>query len=84
MVYTTEKGSMVTSTTLKYCNKRVIYSLYISINFHSLKHSRATILLENGANIKDVQTRLGHTRIATTMDTYAHVTKNELKYSKCI
>ena len=32
------------------------------------------MLLENGANIKDIQARLGHTRLSTTMDVYSHVT----------
>ncbi|MGO0916574.1 tyrosine-type recombinase/integrase, partial [Clostridioides difficile] len=39
-----------------------------------------TVLLENGANIKDIQNRLGHSQLSTTMDTYSHVTdkmKNE-------
>ena len=33
------------------------------------------MLLEAGANIKDIQKRLGHSRLATTMDTYSHVTE---------
>jgi site-specific recombinase XerD len=33
------------------------------------------MLLENGANIKDIQERLGHSRLDTTMDVYSHVTK---------
>jgi ATP-dependent helicase/nuclease subunit A len=33
------------------------------------------MLLENGANIKEIQARLGHSRISTTMDTYSHVTR---------
>ncbi|EFH08780.1 TPA: hypothetical protein ACKOMY_002358 [Clostridioides difficile] len=28
------------------------------------------------ANIKDIQHRLGHAKISTTMDTYSHVTNN--------
>ncbi|HGM3509473.1 TPA: tyrosine-type recombinase/integrase [Clostridioides difficile] len=36
----------------------------------------ATMLLENGTNIKDIQHILGHTKISTTMDTYSHVTNN--------
>lgn len=32
------------------------------------------ILLENGANIKDIQNRLDHSKLTTTMDTYSHVT----------
>lgn len=37
------------------------------------------MLLENGANMKDVQLRLGHSKLATTMDTYAHVTEKMSK-----
>lgn len=44
-----------------------------------LRHTHATMLLENGANIKDIQTRLGHTNISTTMDTYSHVTEKMKK-----
>lgn len=38
------------------------------------------MLTENGANIKIIQKRLGHSKLSTTMDTYVHVTqkmKNE-------
>ncbi|WP_025728479.1 tyrosine-type recombinase/integrase [Atopobacter phocae] len=41
---------------------------------HSLRHTHASLLLEAGASIKEVQDRLGHKDIKTTMDTYAHVT----------
>ena len=37
--------------------------------------THATMLLEAGANIKDIQKRLGHSKISTTLDTYSHVTK---------
>ena len=47
----------------------------IKFNFHMLRHTHATMLIENGANMKDVQERLGHYKYSTTMDTYAHVTK---------
>lgn len=33
------------------------------------------MLLEAGANIKDIQKRLGHSTLSTTMDTYSHVTE---------
>lgn len=41
--------------------------------FHSLRHSFATISIENGDNIKTVQANLGHHAAAFTLKTYAHV-----------
>ncbi|KMO85696.1 hypothetical protein AB840_12240 [Megasphaera cerevisiae DSM 20462] len=43
-------------------------------SFHSLRHTHATLLLQEGINYKSVQTRLGHSTAKITMDTYAHVT----------
>lgn len=37
---------------------------------HNLRHTAATVLLENGTNIKDVSTRLGHSSSRVTMDLY--------------
>ncbi|HBG1252637.1 TPA: site-specific integrase [Clostridioides difficile] len=48
--------------------------LNLDFNFHCLRHTHATLLLENGANIKYIQQRLGHSQLSTTMDTYSHVT----------
>lgn len=45
------------------------------ITVHGLRHTHASLLFEAGADIKDVQTRLGHSNITTTMDTYTHVTE---------
>ncbi|WJV30406.1 tyrosine-type recombinase/integrase [Rossellomorea sp. AcN35-11] len=38
----------------------------------------ASLLFAAGASIKDVQVRLGHSDVQTTMDIYTHVT-NEAK-----
>ena len=73
-VCTKENGKLVTTDSLKYLSRIVNYELGIRFNFHSLRHTHATMLLEAGANIKDIQIRLGHSKIATTMDTYSHVT----------
>ncbi|GHO54800.1 tyrosine-type recombinase/integrase [Ktedonobacter robiniae] len=43
------------------------------IRFHDLRHSAATLLLAMGVHPKLVQDLLGHSKIATTMDTYSHV-----------
>lgn len=74
-VCTKENGKQVTTATIKYLSRIVNYELEINFNFHSLRHTHATMLLEAGANFKDIQKRLRHSRLATTMDTYSHVTK---------
>lgn len=74
-VCTKENGKQVTTSTIKYLSRIVNYELGINFNFHSLRHTHATMLLEAGANFKDIQKRLRHSRLATTMDTYSHVTK---------
>lgn len=43
------------------------------IPFHGLRHTHATLLLQEGVNVKIVSERLGHTNIGITLDTYAHV-----------
>jgi integrase len=54
------------------------------IRFHDLRHTHATILVENKANIKAVQERLGHSSIKTTLDTYTHVTNKAAKETSAI
>lgn len=51
------------------------------IPLHSLRHSSASLLVSHGANIKDVQERLGHQNPGTTLNTYVHTTKADTTVS---
>ena len=45
-----------------------------SIRFHDLRHTFATMALQNGVDVKTVSSMLGHYSAGFTLDTYAHVT----------
>ncbi|MDR1183799.1 MAG: site-specific integrase [Coriobacteriales bacterium] len=45
---------------------------YRGLKFHELRHTQATLLIANGADIKTVQNRLGHAFASMTLDFYAH------------
>ena len=44
------------------------------IRFHDLRHTFATLSLENGMDVKTLSSMLGHVSAATTLDIYTHVT----------
>ncbi|WP_422444285.1 tyrosine-type recombinase/integrase [Thermoanaerobacterium sp. DL9XJH110] len=44
-----------------------------NVRFHDLRHTHATLLLQQGVHPKVVQERLGHSSVSITLDTYSHV-----------
>ena len=44
------------------------------VRFHDLRHTFATLAIQNGVDVKTVSGMLGHYSAGFTLDTYAHVT----------
>lgn len=45
------------------------------LGVHSTRHTHASLLLDSGATMKEVQERLRHTKISQTLDVYGHLAK---------
>jgi integrase len=58
--------------------KRLLKKAGIERNItpHSFRHTHTSLLIEASVGIKEIQQRLGHSNINTTMNIYAHMTKN--------
>lgn len=70
-----ENGQYSSTDSFKYASRVIHYDLGIQFNYHSLRHTHATKLIEAGVSPKAVQVRLGHENIETTLQTYVHNTE---------
>lgn len=65
------------NTPAKWLNGVIKHSKLKKITVHGFRHSHASALFSAGASIKEVQERLGHEDVQTTMDIYTHVTQEQ-------
>ena len=82
LVFTNELGEHLATHTVWKQFKQIVSQLGLpEVRFHDLRHSYATLALQNGVDIKTVSTNLGHATVAFTMDKYAHVSMTMQKES---
>jgi integrase/recombinase XerC len=81
-VFVSHRGDAITRRGIAYCLDQLIKrsSVNSDIHPHMLRHTFATHLLNNGADIRTVQELLGHVNLSTTQ-IYTHVTKESLQKS---
>lgn len=76
LVNVRENGEYIQPRTTQHIGRVVHYHLNIADwDFHSLRHTHTTMLIEAGVNPVTVQKRLGHKNIETTLGIYAESTK---------
>lgn len=74
LVVCTKKGSVIQPSNLLKTFKKDSVDIGLPvIRFHDLRHTHATMLIEQDINPKIIQERLGHSRIGITLDIYSHV-----------
>lgn len=75
-----QKGSPMSSTSFQYMLKKHCKMANVKpIRIHALRHSHASLLLALGMNDLELQNRLGHTNISTTLGTYSHLRPTAMK-----
>ena len=68
-------GEMYHPDSVVTLHKRILKDAGLEhIRFHDLRHTFATMALQNGVDVKTVSSMLGHYSAGFTLDTYAHVT----------
>lgn len=74
-VFTDELGHHLATRTVYNRFKAIVAQMGLpEVRLHDLRHTYATLALQNGVDIKTVSHNLGHSTVAFTMDKYAHVT----------
>lgn len=76
-VFSNELGGHLSTRTVQNQFKEIVIKMGLpQVRFHDLRHTYATLALQNGVDIKTISYYLGHSTVAFTMDKYMHVTMN--------
>ena len=78
-LFTTERNNRVQSDPIGLLVKKYLKLIRRSdLSVHKLRHSFATTLVNNGADLLEISELLGHASVSTTQ-IYTHINKSKLK-----
>lgn len=77
-IFINDNGKKITRQWVYNFIKKQGETIHKQISPHTIRHSFATHLLENGADLRAVQELLGHSSVVTTQ-LYTHISKKRLK-----
>jgi integrase len=85
LVFANEVGEPMNYSNMvqRYFHKGLRDAKISRIRFHDLRHSYASLLLQQGENIKYIQTQLGHSSPTVTLNVYSHLMRNENQEAAC-
>ena len=74
LVFSHPDGTPLRPNSITRCFKDLANSIGLyGVRFHDLRHTHATLMLQQGIHPKIVSERLGHSSVAITLDTYSHI-----------
>src|SRR6202011_4713542 len=86
LVFTSPEGAVLRVSTwrprvFKPAVKRLVHKIpeFPTVTPHDLRHTAASLAISAGANVKAVQTMLGHASAVLTLDTYADLFPDDLE-----
>lgn len=78
LIFSNGKNSFIIVPTVRLAIKQIAKKAGIhSITTHGFRHTHATLLFASGLDIKQVQARLGHSNVQTTLNIYTHAIQDK-------
>lgn len=80
LIFSDIHGELMFRTDIYQRSRRIAEKAKLpNIGCHGFRHTHATLMYEAGADLKDIQNRLGHSELAMTADIYTHLSKKTEK-----
>lgn len=78
LIFSNNKNSFIANETVRLAIHQIAKKAGIyPITTHGFRHTHATLLFASGMDIKQVQARLGHSNVQTTLNIYTHAMKDK-------